>query len=135
VAVTPDTAPLVDIGPGNMTISETAGTAVLTVQLSFTSTFTATVSYETIDGTAVGGVDYTPISGTLTFTPGLTSQSLAIPILDNTLDEPDRQFTLALSAPAFALLGQSSATITIADDDVIIVDPLDVVYLPVVLRP
>lgn len=136
VAVTPDSAPLVDILPGNLTISETAGTAVLTVQLSFTSTFTTTVSYETADDTAVGGVDYAPISGTLTFTPGITSQSLAIPILDNTSDEPDRQFTLALSAPAFALLGQSSATITIADDDdVIIVDPPDVIYLPVVLRP
>lgn len=135
VAITTDTIPLVNIQPASLTVSETVGTAVLDVQLSFTSTFTVTVGYETVAGTAVPGTDYTPISGTLTFTPGVASQSLAIPILDNTLDEPDRAFTLTIADPTFARLGQSSATITIQDDDEIIVDPLMEVYLPLVVRP
>lgn len=135
VGVTPDTAPLVDIVPTDLTISETAGTAVLNVQLSYTSTFTATVGYGTVAGTAVPGVDYTPVSGTLNFAPGTASQSVNIPILDNTLDEPDRNFMLMLTDPAFARLGQSSATITIQDDDVIIIDPPVLVYLPLVVRP
>lgn len=135
VGVTPDTAPFVDIEPASLTVSETVGTAVLTAQLSYTSTFTVTVAYETVAGTAVPGIDYTPISGTLTFPPGVASQSLAIPILDNTLDEPDRDFTLTIADPTFARLGQSSATITIQDDDGPIVEPLVEVYLPLVMRP
>ncbi|HUM72462.1 MAG TPA: Calx-beta domain-containing protein, partial [Chloroflexota bacterium] len=85
--------------------------------------------------TAVPGTDYTPISGTLTLPPGVLGQSLAIPILDNTLDEPDREFTLVIADPSFARLGQSSATITIQDDDEIIIDPLMEVYLPLVVKP
>ncbi|HRQ39402.1 MAG TPA: Calx-beta domain-containing protein [Chloroflexota bacterium] len=135
VGVTPDTAPLVDIAPTSLTVSETVGTAVLNVQLNYTSTFTVTVAYETVAGTAVPGTDYTPISGTLTLPPGVLGQSLAIPILDNTLDEPDREFTLVIADPSFARLGQSSATITIQDDDEIIIDPLMEVYLPLVVKP
>ncbi|MCL4262671.1 MAG: hypothetical protein KJ069_05630 [Anaerolineae bacterium] len=135
VAITTETTPLLNVNPINLTVSEAAGTAVLNVQLSYTSTFTVTVGYETVPGTAVPGIDYTPISGTLTFPPGLTSQNLAIPILDNTLDEPDREFTLTIADPTFARLGQSSAAITIQDDDEIIVDPLMEVYLPLVVRP
>ncbi len=135
VGVTPDTAPLVDVMPASLTISETAGTAVLDVQLSFTSTFTTTVAFMTVDGTAVGGVDYTAISGTLTFTPGVTSQSVAVPILDNSLDEPDRSFTLSLIDAHFAQLGQSSTLITIADDDPTGADLPERIFLPVVFKP
>ncbi len=135
VAITTDTTPLVNIQPTSLTVSETVGTAVLDVQLSYTSTFTVTVGYETVASTAVPGTDYTPISGTLTFPPGVASQSVAIPILDNDQDEPDRNFSFMLTDAAFARLGQSSATITIQDDDVIIVDPFILVYLPLIVRP
>jgi hypothetical protein len=134
VAITTDTTPLINIHPPSLTVSETVGTAVLDVQLSYTATFTVTVGYETVAGTAVPGVDYTPISGTLTFPPGVISQNVAIPILDNDQDEPDRDFTLTITNPTFARLGQSSAAITIQDDDEIIIDPLMQLFLPVVIK-
>jgi hypothetical protein len=135
VGVTPDTAPEVGIEPASLTVSETVNTAVLNVQLSYTSTFTVTVGYETVPGTAVPGIDYTPISGTLSFPPGVISQSLAIPILDNTQDEPARDFAVTIADPSFARLDQALSTVTIQDDDEIIVDPVRLVYLPLAMKP
>ena len=42
---------------------------------------TVTVAYTTQDASAVAGTDYTATSGTLTFAPGVTSQTLSIPTL------------------------------------------------------
>jgi hypothetical protein len=38
------------------------------------------VNYSTTDGTADGGCDYTPVSGTLCFAPNVTSNNISIPI-------------------------------------------------------
>ena len=56
-----------------------------------------TVDYATSDGTAHAGTDYTATAGTLTFGAGETSQTITIPILNNTVrdrcddDQPDPQ--------------------------------------------
>jgi hypothetical protein len=50
-----------------------AGTASFTVTLSAVSAQTITVAYNTTDGTATAGADYTSATGTLTFAPGTTS--------------------------------------------------------------
>ncbi|GAF91433.1 unnamed protein product, partial [marine sediment metagenome] len=69
-------------------------------------------------GTAMAGGDYTAISGTLTFTPGVTSQTFAITIADDGLDEYDETITLTLSNADNATIGGvNSATLTILDDD------------------
>ena len=52
------------------------GTATFTVSMLVASPQTVTVDYATADGTAVAGVDYTAASGTLTFAPGETSQTV-----------------------------------------------------------
>ncbi len=41
-----------------------------------------TVNYSTGGGTAVPGANYTPVSGTLVFAQGETTQSFTIPIID-----------------------------------------------------
>ena len=41
----------------------------------------ATVDYSLSDGTAKAGVDYTPVSGTLTFRAGVTQQYVNVPLL------------------------------------------------------
>lgn len=47
------------------------------------------------------------------------SKDISIPITDNQIDEPDRTFRLALGNPVNASLGsQTSATLTIVNDDV-----------------
>ena len=42
-------------------------------------------------------LDYTAASGTLTFAPGETAKTFAVPIKEDTLDEPDETVILRLS--------------------------------------
>lgn len=88
------------------------------VTLAKASRLPVTVAYATADGTATAGTDYTATSGKLVFAPGETSKTLAVPILGDTGVEPDETFTLNLSNPVNAQLGQASATGTIKNDDV-----------------
>ena len=78
-----------------------------------TSNSTVTVHYATANGTAVSGTDYTATSGTLTFGPGQTVQTVTVPILDRAGAAPSRNFTVTLSSPLNATLVQKTATVTI----------------------
>ncbi|MFM6728467.1 MAG: Calx-beta domain-containing protein, partial [Dolichospermum sp.] len=90
--------------------------ASYTVTLSQASNQTVSVNYATANGTATAGSDYTATIGTLTFAPGVTTQVLNIPILNDSLNEADETFTLTLSSPTNAALGtQTAATTTITD--------------------
>jgi Ca2+-binding RTX toxin-like protein len=86
-----------------------------TVTLSGDSTETVTVQYATVNNTAIAGSDYTTTSGTLTFAPGVTSQDIIIPILNNSLNEAQETFNLTLSSPTNAQLGTATVTTTISD--------------------
>src|SRR5262249_42543268 len=55
-----------------------------------------TVHYETVDGTAAANIDYGPVSGTVSFAPGQTAKTIAVPIFD-TGPKPTKRFTLKLS--------------------------------------
>ena len=92
-------------------------TAEVRVVLEPASTSTVTVSYQSKDGTALAGQDYSAVSGTLTFAPGETLKTVPIDIYGDTLPESDETFSLVLSKPVMALLGASSAEVTIANDD------------------
>ena len=105
--------------------------ASFVVKLSRQASDSLEVSYQTADvagtGAAEAGTDYTAASGTLTFAPGDTSKTVAVPTLDDELNEADETFTLTLSAPNlpnWATLGTdgtASATGTIEDDDMLAV--------------
>ena len=87
-----------------------------TVTLSSTSSQTITVQYATANSTAIAGSDYTSSSGTLTFNPGVTSQVINIPILNDSLNEANETFSLTLNSPTNASLGTSqTVTTTITD--------------------
>jgi hypothetical protein len=95
-----------------------------TVSLSSPSALPVAVYYATSDATgspspATAGVDYVPASGTLTILPGDTSTQLTIPILDDSIDEPDESFLVSLTAADNALIDNSNydGVGTIADDD------------------
>ncbi|WP_287739663.1 bluetail domain-containing putative surface protein [Microcystis sp. M179S2] len=111
--------PTINLSPNSQTIVEgltTPQNASYTVTLSNASSQTISVNYATSNGTATAGSDYTATIGTLTFAPGVTSQVLNIPILNDSLNEADETFTLALSSPTNAALGtQTAATTTITD--------------------
>ena len=91
---------------------------VYTVELTgiINSSQTVTVQYATSNASATSGSDYTSTTGTLTFTGGVTSQNITIPIINNALNEADETFTLTLSNPTQATLGNTaSVTTTITD--------------------
>jgi hypothetical protein len=70
-----------------------------TVNLSNRSYETVTINYATSHGTA-GASDYTPASGTLTFAPGDTSETVTVATTADLIFESDETFTLTLSGGA-----------------------------------
>jgi Ca2+-binding RTX toxin-like protein len=87
-----------------------------TVTLSNASTQAITVQYATANGTAIAGSDYTSTTGTLTFNPGIITQVINIPILNDSLNEANETFTLNLTTATNATLGTAkTATTTITD--------------------
>ncbi len=111
--------PTINLSPSNQTVVEgltTPQNASYTVTLSQASNQTVSVNYATSNGTATAGADYTATIGTLTFAPAVTTQVINIPILNDSLNEADETFTLALSSPTNAILGAgTAATTTITD--------------------
>ena len=91
--------------------------AAFVVRLSASSAKLVTVAYETMDGTAVAGADYTATSGTLRFDAGETRTTLAVPTLEDATAEETEGFTVQLSEPAGATVADGTATGTITDDD------------------
>ncbi len=89
--------------------------ATFTVTLSQASTQAVTVNYATANGSAVASRDYTATSGALTFNPGVTSQTVNVPILHDPNLNSNETFTLQLTSPSGATLtrGQATATITL----------------------
>ena len=115
-----DNDPMPDIAFSNTTyeVMENAVSATITVTLSSPSGVISQVDYQTSDWTAIAGVDYTAASGTLIFTPGETSKKFSVPILDDSLSEPQKSLKLILSNPSnAALTAFTEATLLINDDD------------------
>jgi large repetitive protein len=104
----------VAVGEGN------SGTtaATFTVSLSAASGRSVSVNYTTADGTATtASNDYAASSGTLTFAAGETSKTLTVPIVGDALDEADETFSVVLSSPVNATIGDATGAGTITDDD------------------
>ena len=78
---------------------------------------TITVAYTTADGTAVAGSDYQAKSGTITFAPKTTSQTVSIPVIGNLVQDGNRTFNLRLSNAVNATIADGTAVGTIIDND------------------
>jgi chitinase len=90
-----------------------------TVSLDPPSNGTVTVNYNTTNINAVAGVDFTPVSGTLTFAAGETSTVINVPIIGDTLVEADETFRVNLfGANANGVVMDGEAIGTILNDDV-----------------
>ncbi|MBN1155718.1 PKD domain-containing protein [candidate division KSB1 bacterium] len=99
------------------TENESVGTMTFTVSLSAASASNVSVDYQTANGTAVAPGDYTSASGTAVIAAGNTSTTINIPIIDDLLDENDEVFTINLSNPVKATIGDGQGTGTIQDND------------------
>jgi len=120
VGTVTDNDPVPSLSIDDVTVAEgNAGTTAFTftVTLSAASAQTTTVDFATVDGTALAGSDYTAASGTLTFAPGVTTQTITVLVNGDTALEPDEAFTVALSNPTNATIFDNSGTGTIDNDD------------------
>ena len=78
---------------------------------------TATVNYETTPSTATVGQDYTARTGTLAFGPGVSTQSIDVPVVADGIQEPFEQFLVDLSGATNATIMRGRAFGRIVDDD------------------
>ena len=115
-----DSTPTIS-APPNVVVGEADGSVTLPVTLSAASTSTVTVNYATANGSGgsntgcSGSSVYTGRSGTLTFTPGQTTQNVAINLLNChvSLSSGFYTFSLNLSAASGASLVDSSTQIDV----------------------
>ena len=102
----------------DVTVNETAGTATFTVTLSAASGQTVSVNVATSNGTATAGADYTAVpSTTLTFAPGVITQTVTVTILDDGTYEGAENFNVLLSGAVNATIADPSGLGTINDND------------------
>ena len=103
-----------------ISINENTGILVLHVSRNAGSDLSVSVDIATADGTAVGGEDYIPASGTLTWAHGdSTDKTITIAVVDDVDFEVDETFTVSLVKPVGgAQLGVlATNTVTIISDD------------------
>ncbi len=115
-----DNDALPTISTANVTVTEgDSGTSVatFTVSLSAASAKPITVDFATADGTATAGADYEATSGTLSWTPGEVTKTVAVTIDADLLDEANETFTMNLTNPTNATVSTASRTGTITDND------------------
>ena len=112
-----DDTPTISID--DLSVSESAATAQVTVRLSRPAYDEVTLRYGTAAGTAIATMDYTAQSQVaVTIPAGATTATVAVPILADDVYEADESFFVDLSDPAVAELGSDRrAVITIVDDD------------------
>ncbi|MEP0916501.1 DUF4347 domain-containing protein [Leptolyngbya sp. DQ-M1] len=111
-----DTAPSITIETASQQ-SEATSPYNFVVKLSEASGRPVTVKYDTIDGTATAGEDFTAASNTLTFAAGETEKTIEIPVTNDTKREQNETFSVKLTDAANATITTDTATATIADDD------------------
>ncbi len=76
-----------------------------------------TVTYATVDGTASAGSDYGVVNGSLTIPAGQLNGGVGVPILADRIQEANETFTVNLSSPTGASLGDGVGVGSIQNDD------------------
>jgi hypothetical protein len=88
-----------------------------TVTLAPSSSGTVTVNYATQNLTATAGSDYQQKSGTLTFVPGDTSETISITVFGDTALENSERFKVVLSNASGATILDNTGVGAIQNDD------------------
>lgn len=94
-----------------------SGVAGINVFRNGTSYGTATVKFATTtSGTAVSGTDYTPVTQSLVFAPGVSNLTVDVPITNNNISEGNRTIGLSLTGISGSLpVAPTNAVLTIID--------------------
>ena len=93
-------------------------TAAVTVTKSGSTSQFVQVSFDASDETAMfSDADYYDISGSLSFSPSETTETITVTIVGDTIDESDEAFLITLSNPNNATIDDGVGRVTIVDDD------------------
>ena len=114
VGIIGEIARTVNEGDGSVavTFGITAGTLADNITAS-----TVSVSYATSADTAFEADDYTPVAGTVILTADNPEVTVWIPITNDAVLEGDEEFEFTITPGGNAIAGDTSADITITDDD------------------
>jgi hypothetical protein len=113
-----DLPPALKINDLSLTEGNTGTTnAIFTVSLSAASGRTVSVHYATANGIATAPSDYLSKSGTITFTTGQTSKTIAITVKGDTLREVNENFKVNLSSPVNASISDGLGIGMILNND------------------
>lgn len=105
-------------GSSEVSVGEADGSVMLLIERSGSTAATASVDFQTVDGSAIGGDDFTSTSSTANFAIGQSAVNVAIPISNNPDGEAEETFSVELSSPSPAsliLYPPSAATVRIID--------------------
>jgi len=111
----------VTLGINDVATGEPNGTLSFAVTLTGSSEIPVAVNFATENGTALAPQDYLASSGILTFAPGVSSLSLPVTLINDSLIEDTETFGMRLSNPQPAapsvLLNPTLGTGSILNDD------------------
>ena len=88
-----------------------------TISLAVPQNQTASVHWQTADGTATAGSDYQAASGDVTFAPGETAKVITVNVIGDFTPEGNEFFTVSLSNPVNAVVSGAPAQGIILNDD------------------
>ncbi len=122
----PEAGPVtISVAGGSVLEGDVATTATLTftLTLSQASFLPISVNVQTQDGLAtLANLDYTPVSQTVLFAPGITTATVSVPVLGDALSETGETVRLVLSGPTNgARLLNQEARATILNDDAAVI--------------
>ncbi len=114
-----DPAVTVAFATGTYTATEGGAAATVQVQLSGDPERTVDIPLTHTPGTGATAADYSGVPASVTFASGETEKTFAVSATDDDVDEDEETVTLGFGTrPDGVTLGsQSSATVTLADDD------------------
>ncbi|HET6975281.1 MAG TPA: Calx-beta domain-containing protein [Pyrinomonadaceae bacterium] len=112
----PPSATIADLSTTEGTSTFSNKLVSFTVTLSAASGQTVTVAYATAPDTA-SNTDFVPVSGTLSFAPGQTTNNVIVQYVGDRLAEDDESFFINLSNPSNVTIADAQAVATIVDDD------------------
>ncbi|MCP4193766.1 MAG: hypothetical protein GY768_24400, partial [Planctomycetaceae bacterium] len=105
------TMPVIRIADAQVTEGDTGYVlASFTVSLSKASTETVTAEYHTMTNSASSGTDFERATGTVTFAPGETVQTIDVRVTGDLVVEGDEQFEVMLTTPVGGIFEDSGGT-------------------------
>ncbi len=108
--------PLIEFSSATYAVQATSGDALVTVARGGSLAAAVTANFSASGGTAAPGVDYTPVSGTLTFLAGQTRASFTVPVFsDPTAPNPSVGLTLSSPTGGASLGAIATAALTLLE--------------------